>query len=131
MSKKTLLLISSLLTFSLILITLVTSQKKQPPTPTIPSYSPPPTLSVTPDLEATRAGQEQYASDRQNILSQKPWVTKLPIQNSQYFIFYNEVSDQIVVKLYSLEAKQQALDTLNNLGVDLNKQAVSYIDKSK
>ena len=105
-----------------------------------PSPSSPPSAASPADLE--RIKQENYAKTREDYLQSRPWLSKLPLQSDNYFVSYN-ASDVFIVELYYSEnsnltkeqqlaqAKQDALNAMGNVGIDISKQQVQYLEIAK
>lgn len=98
--------------------------------------------AITPqDLDAEKNKQESYAKSRQDFLTAKPWVLKLPLKADNYFVSYNPNSDALIVELYYtgsqdknqqlLKAKHDALNAISSVGVDINKQKIEYTELLK
>ena len=153
MSRKVKLLIIFFICFLILIISVRffiknTTQENPPGTP--PLFSPNPNApfstivpSTPPSLKQYATAQGKYAEIRQTFLQQKPWVLDMPIKAATYYIFYDAVADQVIVKLYSSttssvpvqdqlsSAKQQALDALKKENIDPNTQQVVFVEKAK
>jgi hypothetical protein len=147
MHKRTIILILSLLTIVLLLLWyfLQSTPTKVPlapfPTPTIFKK---PVQPVPPELLNEKMLQENYATKRQDILIDKPWLLKLPLQSSNFFLTYDSEKNEFLVTLYySLaqglppkeqqiaQAKQDATDAGTKVGIFLIQEKVVYFEIRK
>lgn len=129
------------------LIFIGNQQTKQLPLP-VQIYSPSPTptsqfqISIPTQLQDEYIKQENYAKERQAFVNEKPWVRQLPLKSGNFFVSYDPEDDSLLVSLYysissnepknsQLErAKESALKTIKNAGIDPNKQKIQYIETS-
>lgn len=120
----------------------------QPPVP-IQTFSPSPSptkappISIPPELESEKIKQENYAKTKEEFILSKPWVLRLPLKSTNYFISYDPASDTVIAELYYLEnnaltqeqqlsiARQTALNAMVLSGIDTNKQKVEYLELLK
>ena len=83
-------------------------------------------------MEQEKKAQESYAKDRQEFLSAKPWILKLPLKSGDYFISYDPENDTLLITLYysseqaksqqTEQAKANALAAIKSAGIDSNQK---------
>jgi hypothetical protein len=120
-----------------------TSTIKTEPTPTpVHIKEPYPTnIQSNPTLIEQYNAEKDYAEQRKKVLDDKPWLLKLPLQGSDYFIVYDTEKNQFIADIYSvplvdpeikqqqlLEAKKRALSAIEGLGANLNQEKVVFIE---
>lgn len=111
------------------------------PTPS-PTQAMLPTLSPYPS-QKEKEFQQNYAEDRKNFLTKKPWILKLPLKSDNYFISYDPGPDEFLATIYYLSssatskeqqleiARQDAIKAIRNLGVDTAKQRIVFFETPK
>lgn len=149
MKKKIIFIVIIVIIILLGLILFLIEQQKEIPrqTPVLPTPTPVQSNRflpiATPDMKKEEELERQYGFDRKAFLDEKPWFLHLPLHSSNYFIYYNAEKDQIVADIYfyplssvskglqASYAKQDALNALSKVGVDINKEKVVFVEKQK
>ena len=101
-----------------------------------------PAINTSQKMGLEKIKQENYAQAREEFIQAKPWVLKLPLKSDNYFITYDPDLDSLIVDLYYLDssdtkdqqlvqAKQDALSAMTTIGIDVNKQAIEYLERTK
>lgn len=145
MNKTKLIIILLFLILVALIGLLVFSPKKNTPniepipvyTPTSPT--PAPIIQGATSQQQELQAEQNYAKERQKILSERPWILKMPIKNEDYFLTYDTELDVFDVTIY-ISSQSPADDQLNrikqrinidltSIGVDVNKAKINYTEK--
>jgi hypothetical protein len=92
-------------------------------------------LSDEQRFEKFARGQEALHEESQRILTERPWVEKLPIKERGYVVFWDEANESIVIQLYTRTgnyntedkinaARNEAIGKLEQLGIDTSKEKI-------
>lgn len=95
-----------------------------------------PTSLPTLDPTVVKLQEEQtqadynYAVKQEDTFKNFPWLDKLPIQNENYFVYYDTDQNKFFGQLYVAEnqetLKQEILQKLNDLGVQTEKYEIIW-----
>ncbi len=138
--NKTKLIIIFLGLILIMLVTLVVISNKKNVGNTEPiivySPSPEPTTQVIINQQEELQAEQNYGKERQRILSEKPWILKMPLKNEDYFLSYDTELDIFNATIYISSrypeneqlnrVKQRISKDLINIGVDVNKVRINY-----
>lgn len=137
-----------LIIFILIVIISIFSNKKSSiekvepaPTPTPVQITLPTSQIIPTEFIEQHKSDTNFANEREKILKERPWIIKLSLKAYNYFITYNPEKEEIIITLYFYDqnerekqlsqAKKDALNTLREIGVNLNKEKVVFIEVAK
>lgn len=103
---------------------------RKPPVAPLPSFSPP----AIPYEQLTQQQKEQYQSQadayyqktQDTILKNYPWYLKLPIEGTNYFVYFDPASETFIAKLYPQKSSTVSLDEQTN---SLKKVVVAKINE--
>jgi len=108
------------------------------PTPTIVKAN----INYPINSKNERELEANYAKDREVFIKEKPWIILMPLESSNYFVFYDSEEDKIRAKLYYFPssiiskdeqlklAKTDVLNTLNKVGVNIEKEKIVFLEKA-
>jgi len=104
--KKKIIIVGAVFIF-LIVTTVISfvSTKKEAPSPSsqispTTTIAMPPISNFTPEQLEEKKLETNYANDKEKTLKDKPWLLKLPLKSTNYFISYSPETDEILVSLY-------------------------------
>lgn len=110
------------------------------PIPVFNQMSPSPTpISRTLNREEQLIAEQEYAKERERILTAKPWILKMPLRNEDYWLSYDTEFDVFDALIYVspkfprdeqiASKKQRIARDLSAIGVDVNKVKINYTEK--
>lgn len=144
-------LVTAIIILSILFLLSSSKQKNQPGIQKVIIFSPPPTVtpSITPtgsynQLTQQQKNDYQIQSDQniQNIqnkiLQQYPWYPRLPLQSTNYFVYFDPPSETFIVKLYPQKNSATPIDNqvsnlktaviqrINTLGSNAGKYKIDW-----
>lgn len=98
------------------------------PTPTLGIY---PTLSVTEQVKTQQASDVHTGQLKADTEKQYPWLDQLPLQTTEYFVFFDEDKRKFIAKLYLKSrsadvVKNEVVAELQNIPVPLDKYPIEW-----
>ncbi len=133
-----------LIILSLGIIFLTKQTYKPTPPEAVQMFSPTPKISSRPELTREEVLKNQseadknYASWQQDVVTNYPWYTKLPIERNDYYVYFNLNKKEFIARLYINSKSQIPIDqqitsfkdsVLNDLitiGVDTNSYKINW-----
>lgn len=127
----------------LLLLILVNNRRGITPvsqeTPVFQRTPPTPTDLIPRNEDEEKIVQENYAREREKFLSEKPWISKLPLRGYDYFISYDPQENSFLATIYYSnripkeqqvnQTKERVGQTIKGLGVDVNQIKIIYTEK--
>ncbi len=148
MKKKKIIIILLVFFISILLLVLFSFGKSSTNIGTTP-LAPTPTAFQTQNNKGPQTSQQEtdaqrnYANDRKSILKSKPWLLKLPLTSSDYFISYDTERNQFLVTVYyniysTIPREEQIASATNDakvaiqgLGLQLADISIIYYETEK
>lgn len=108
-----------------------------------PSNFPSASFSTSKEYVKEKISQGNYLEAREEYLKSHPWALKMPLKSDNYFITFNPETETFEVELYFqvntnilsetqlTQAKQDALQAMREVGIDIDKQKINYTDIAK
>ncbi|MBI2315443.1 hypothetical protein HYU93_05325 [Candidatus Daviesbacteria bacterium] len=119
--RKTYLLIAALIIAILLLslLTLLTKNQKEVQPPPVIIFQPSPSISSLPQTTDERIklqlqADQKLGTQRDALLQKYPWYLKLPLQQTNYFVYFNTVTETFIAKLYPQKSSASSLDEQTN-----------------
>jgi len=130
-SPKKFIIAFIIIIFIVIILPLLLS-KKQPPETKTPSEQTIPFSDIPlKDRQQTTEDDKAFNEALEKIHSQSPWLKQLPIKTNNYKIVYDFNKQAFRIHLLTTsteEIKQQALQSLKDIGVDTQTQDYYFLE---
>lgn len=99
-----------------------------------PSPFPPPTSPA--ELEKYQAETDKIYADLQKKQDEDyPWLQQMPLQATNYFVYFETSNDTFTAEIYSQaqseQIKQEILQRLNGLNIDVSKYNIKWEIKQR